>query len=45
MTLGSDGDDIVFIGGEEKITFPNYLLHVVMALSYMRHIEKYDDIE
>jgi hypothetical protein len=44
VTLGSVGVEEVVVGGLEKITFPNYLLHVVIALSYIRHIEKYDDI-
>jgi hypothetical protein len=44
VTLGFVGVDGVVVGAVENITFPNYLLHVVIALSYIKHIEKYEDI-
>ncbi len=35
----------VTVGTDGKTTLTNYCLHELIALSYMRQIEKYEDIE
>lgn len=44
VTLGSVGVDEVVVGVVENMTLPNYLLQFVIALSYIKQIEKYEDI-
>ena len=44
VTLGNMGVEGVFTGASGKTTFPNSLLQVVLEFSYMKQMEKYEDI-
>ena len=44
VTLGNMGVEGVLTGASGKTTLPNSLLQVVLELSYMKQIEKYEDM-
>jgi hypothetical protein len=45
VTFGKVAVAVVTVGTDGNTTLPNYCLHELIALSYIRQIEKYEDIE